>query len=125
MGLALLFFITLFISEDGDDHSSSFLCFMRHTADCLQLEFAPCQDLGYSHFSLPNLLGSETVDYAVEDYYYLANDSLNAGCTMDPTLFCGFAFPPCSQVSLQTLPCLAVCQGKWSLSPLDTTALLA
>ena len=82
------------------------------TADCIPLDFAPCQDLGYAYFSYPNLFDSETKEFAVDDFYYLANDSLNSGCTNDPTFFCGFAFPPCSAESIQTLPCLSTCEGE-------------
>lgn len=80
--------------------------------ECLELTFDPCLDLGYSHFSLPNLMGHESVEEAEEDFYFMFNNSLATACTNDFTFFCAFAFPPCDVTLSNWMPCLETCQGE-------------
>ncbi|PVD31755.1 hypothetical protein C0Q70_07173 [Pomacea canaliculata] len=81
--------------------------------ECLELTFDPCLDLGYSHFSLPNLMGHESVEEAEEDFY-MFNNSLATACTNDFTFFCAFAFPPCDVTLSNWMPCLETCQDTVS-----------
>ncbi|KAK7492987.1 hypothetical protein BaRGS_00015717 [Batillaria attramentaria] len=78
---------------------------------CIPLTFTPCKHLGYTHFSLPNLYGSVDEESAEGDYYALANVSFSSNCTSDPTMFCAFAFPPCTEAQRQIQLCSETCRA--------------
>ncbi|KAK7502915.1 hypothetical protein BaRGS_00005864, partial [Batillaria attramentaria] len=71
--------------------------------DCIPLDFEPCKNQGYTHYSLRE--GFNDSASAADYFDSLIGDVLTSGCTSDLTFFCTFAFLPCPRMSGATFPC--------------------
>ncbi|XP_055870898.1 uncharacterized protein LOC106067133 isoform X3 [Biomphalaria glabrata] len=67
--------------------------------ECVPLEdFPECNDFGFFETSLPNnVFNCHTVDCLRQWFKEIAGKSIESGCTLDNSFFCGYVFPGCDK----------------------------